>query len=93
MTRLQLMALIGNISLNIKKSMRCAKKCLILFLVTASTGKPTSELCFMPGRLKWTLFPKSASAIHSVAVDWPLNPPIERRTSHRRPNESFVANG
>jgi len=31
MTRLQLMALIGNISLNIKNSMRCAKKCLFYF--------------------------------------------------------------
>jgi len=31
MTMLQLMALIGNISQNIKNSMRCAKKWLVIF--------------------------------------------------------------
>jgi len=38
-----------------------------LILVAASIGKPTLELCFLPGRLRWTLFLKSATAIHSVA--------------------------
>jgi len=63
-----------------------------LILVTASSSKTTPKLCFLPGRLRLTLFPKSATAIHSVAVDRTPNPPIERRTSHRRLNESFVAN-
>jgi len=49
--------------------MRCGKKCLFKILVTASSGKPTPELYFLPGQLRWTLFPKSATAIHSVAVD------------------------
>jgi len=31
--------------------MRCAKKCLFLFLLTASSGKPTPELCFLTGWL------------------------------------------
>jgi len=57
----------------------------------ASSGKAIPELCFLPGRLRWTLFPKSATAIHSVAMDRTTNPPIERQTSHRRPNEMFVA--
>jgi len=65
---------------------------LLLFVVTASSGKPAPDLSFLPGRLRWTLFPKSATAIHSVAVDRTLNPPIERRTNHRRPNEIFIAN-
>ena len=63
-----------------------------LILETASSGNPTPELCFLSGRLRWTLFPKSATAIHSVAVDRTPNPLIERRTNHRRPNETFVAN-
>jgi len=33
----------------------------------------------------------SATAIHSVAVDRTPNLLIARPTSHRRPNESFVA--
>jgi len=45
-------------------------------LVTASSDNPMPELCFLPGRLKWTLFPRSAPAIHSVAVDLTRNPPI-----------------
>jgi len=84
MTRLSLWHFMEISRWIIKYSMRCAKKCLSIS-VTASSGKPTPELGFLPGRLRWTLFPKSATAIHSVAVDRPLNPPIERRTSHRRP--------
>jgi len=57
--------------------MRCATKCLFKILVTASSDKPTPELYFLPGRLRWTLFPKSATAIHSVAVDRTLIPPIK----------------
>jgi len=34
---------------------------------TANSDKPTPELCFLPGRLRWTIFLKSATAIHSVA--------------------------
>jgi len=37
-------------------------------------------------------FPNSATAIHSVALDRTLNPPIGRQTSHRLLNEPFVAN-
>jgi len=65
--------------------MRCAKEMSFSILVTASSGKPTPELCFFLGRLGWTLFPKSAKAIHSMAVDRTPNHPIERRTIHRRP--------
>jgi len=57
----------------------------------ASTGKPTPELCFLSGLLRWTLFQKSATAIHLVAVDRTPNPPIKRWISHHRPNEMFVA--
>jgi len=55
--------------------MRCAKKCLFFIF---GDGKPTPELYFLPGRLRWTLFPKSATATHSVVVDRPFNLPIER---------------
>jgi len=65
---------------------------VFLNLVTSSSGKPTPELRFMPGRLRWTLFPKSAAASHTVPVVRTPNPPIERRTSHHCPNQSFVAN-
>ena len=33
-------------------TMRCAKKCLFLILVAASSDKPTPELCFLSGRLR-----------------------------------------
>jgi len=29
-----------------------------LILVTAIGGRPKPEFCFLPGRLRWTLFPK-----------------------------------
>ena len=51
----------------LKNSIRCAKKGLFLILMTASSGKPTPGLCFLPGRLRWTLFLKRSMAIHSVA--------------------------
>jgi len=36
--------------------MRCAKiRFFILVKLTASSGKPTPELCFLIGRLRWTL--------------------------------------
>jgi len=85
MTRLQLMRHIGNISLNIKKKYEMCQEMSFSILVTASSGKPMPELGFFPGRLRWTLFPMSATAIHLVAVDRPLNPPTEGRTSHHRP--------
>jgi len=44
MARLQLMVLIENIPLNIKNSMRCAKKCFFIILVTAIRGRPTPEI-------------------------------------------------
>jgi len=59
----------------------------VMFMVTASSGKPTPEIFFLPGWLRWTFFPKNATALHALAVDRTLNPPIERRTSHCRPNE------
>jgi len=30
----------------------------MLILVTAIGGRPKPELCFLPGRLRWTLLPK-----------------------------------
>jgi len=29
-----------------------------VFLVTAIGGRPKPEMCFLPGRLRWTLLPK-----------------------------------
>jgi len=55
MVGLQLMAVIGNIPLNIKNSMRYAKK---RFLVTASSGISAPEICFLPGQLRLTILPK-----------------------------------
>jgi len=57
-------------------------------LVTAVGGWPKSELCFLPGRLRWTLLPKGATAIHSEATDRSPNLPIESWTqplNYRRP--------
>jgi len=31
---------------------------VFFILVTAVGGRPKPELCFLPGRLRWTLFPK-----------------------------------
>jgi len=56
-------------------------------LVTTIGRTPKPEL-YLPGRLRWTLFPKerygnSIHSIHSVAVDRSPNLPIERRTLYR----------
>jgi len=42
------LALIENISLSIKNSMRCAKKYLFIILVTATRDRPTPEMRFLP---------------------------------------------
>ena len=57
MTRLQLMALVKNISLNIKNSMRCAKNCFYDF-GESNWGRPTPEICFFTWQLRWTILPK-----------------------------------
>jgi len=31
---------------------------LLIIFVTAISGKPAPEICFLPGQLKWTLLPK-----------------------------------
>jgi len=56
-----------------------SQEMFFFILATASSGKSTPELCFLMGRLRWTLFPKSPTVIHSVAVDRTPNPPIKRR--------------
>jgi len=48
-TRLQLMALIENIALNIKNSMRYYKNCFFIIFVIAICGKPTPEIRFFRG--------------------------------------------
>jgi len=89
MTKLQLIALIEDITLNIKKEY---EMCQVMSFCNFRDGKPKPELRFLPGRLRWALFPKSATVIHSAAVDRTLKSPTERRTSHRRPYEMLVAN-
>jgi len=54
MTGLQLMALIENIPLNFKNSMRSAINFFII-LPTSTSGMPTSETCFLSGQLRWLL--------------------------------------
>jgi len=46
-------------------------KCLFnLILVTAVGVRPKTVICFLPGRLRWTLLPKrGAAAIHSLVMD------------------------
>jgi len=56
---------------------------LIWFLVTAIGGRTKPEFCFLPGRLRWTLFPRSATAIHSVVVVRTPNLPVGRRTPYQ----------
>ena len=58
MTWLQLMAFIDNTPLNIKNSMRCAKKCSFIILATAISGMPTPEICFFPGQFRLTILPQ-----------------------------------
>jgi len=53
-------------------------------LVTASSGKPTPELCFLPRRLRQTL-PKERYGDSLSGRGSTTQPPIEKRTSHRRP--------
>jgi len=89
MAKVQLNALIENIALNIKKEY---EMCQEMSFFNFGDGKPTPELRFLPGRLRWALLPKSAAVIHSAVADRTPKPPIERRTSHRRPKEMLVAN-
>jgi len=59
MTGLQLVAVIENIPVNIKNSMRCAKKCFLkIILATAISGMPAPEICFLPGQLRLPILPK-----------------------------------
>jgi len=59
MTGLQLVAVIKNIPLNIKNSMRCAKKCFFfIILATAISGMPAPEICFLLGQFRLTILAK-----------------------------------
>ena len=40
-----------------------------LILVTAIGSRPKPELCFLLGRLRWTLLPRSTTVIQLVTVD------------------------
>jgi len=66
----------------------CQEMIFYIILATAMSGMPLPEIRSLGERS----CPRSTTAIHSVAVDWTLKPPIEKRTSHRRPNEMFAAN-
>jgi len=70
--------------------MRCATKCFLIILATATSGIPTREICFLPEQLKQTFLPrrfvanvlaKCATAILSVLVNRTNNLPVERRTA------------
>jgi len=76
----------------LKNSMRCAKKFFYLFWRRQLAACQCLKYASYRGSLGERSCPRSTTASHSVAVDRTLNPPIERRTSHRRPNEMFVAN-
>jgi len=59
MTKLQLVALIENIPLNVKNGMRCIKKRFFFIIsATAISGMPTPEICYSPGQMKRTIFPQ-----------------------------------
>ena len=49
-----------------------------LFLETAVSGRPKPEICFLPGRLRWTLLPKERYG-NSLSGQTPIRP-IGRRT-------------
>jgi len=48
----------------------------LLILVTAISGRPKPELCFLPGWLRWTLLPKECygDPLSGCVVDWTPNP-------------------
>jgi len=40
-----------------------------VILVTATSGRPTPEICFLPRQLRWTLLPKERCGdLRSVSV-------------------------
>jgi len=64
-----------------------------VFSVLVAAAAVSQRLNYFSCRGSWgEHFPKSATAIHSVAVDRTGNLPIERQTSHLRSNEMFDAN-
>ena len=96
MTGLQPVAVIENISLNIKNSMRCAKKFLFIISATAISGMPAPEICFLPGQFRLTILPKKHHG-ESLAVCESVTQPFSWEADtlplvYRRPSEIFVAN-
>jgi len=81
MTRLQLRALIGNISLNILKIVWGVPR-NVFFYFCWRQAAVSQRLNYVSWQGGWTLFPNNATAMQ--ALDRTLKPPIERRTSHRR---------
>ena len=79
MTRLQIMALIENIPLNIKNSMRCLKKCFFYDFGDSSSGMPMTEIASYRGSWGERSYPRGATAFHSVSVNRTHNLPNVRR--------------
>ena len=96
MTGLRLVAVIENIPLNIKNSMKCAKKWFFIILATEISGMPATEICFLPGQFRWTILPKEHQGeslgvceLFTQPSNWEaVTPP----PSYRRRSEIFVAN-
>jgi len=77
MMSLQLMALVQNIPLNIKNGMRCAKKCcFFLFWPRQLAAWQRLKCASYRGSWGGRSCPRSATEIHSVAVDRTPNFPI-----------------
>ena len=52
-----------------------------IVLLTAISGMPTPEICFLPGQLRWTILPKGSTAIPQRRwIDRTYNLPMERWT-------------
>ena len=59
MTRLQLMEVIENIPLNIKKLHEmCQKMLFCIILATVISGMPVPKICLLPGKFRLTILPK-----------------------------------
>ena len=92
------MALIADVPPNIENFHETLQEIFFfLIFVTAICGKPTPEIRFSPGQLRWTLLPKEryGDSLSGPGLNRPTFQLRRRRQSNLsycRSNEMFVAN-
>ena len=96
-TGLQLMAVIENIPVNIKKQNEmCQEMFFFIVLATAISGMPTLQICFLPGKFRLTILTRehhgeslSVCELDTQPSNWEADTlPL----AYRRPSEIFLVN-